>query len=100
MKDADGAVYERDKLDKNSEGIGTASLEFSHKFNASTTLTNKFLTEIGAGNKMYQDSIALAVKMTTKLARVAGYGVTDNSNPPIGLKKVDTRTTVNVQYAF
>lgn len=49
---------------------------------------------------MLQDNIQLAVKMSTKLALTVGYGVTDNTNPPAPLKKVDTISTVNLQYSF
>ena len=49
---------------------------------------------------MVQDNIQLAVKMTTKLALTVGYGITDNSAPPAPLKKVDTISTVNLQYSF
>jgi putative salt-induced outer membrane protein YdiY len=32
--------------------------------------------------------------------RALGYGVKDNTEPPPGLKKIDTVETVNLQYAF
>lgn len=99
-KDPDGVVYLRQPLEQQSEAIGTATVNFTHKFNASTILTNTFLAEAGAQNTMLQDNIQLAVKMTTKLALTVGYGVTDNTKPPTPLKKVDTVSTVNLQFSF
>ncbi len=100
VKNGDGVVDFRQPLEQQSEAIGTATINFTHKFNASTILTNTFLTEAGAQNTLLQDNIQLAVKMTTKLALTVGYGVTDNMNPPPPRKKVDTVSTVNLQYSF
>jgi putative salt-induced outer membrane protein len=99
-KDADGVVYHRQPLEVQSGAIGTATVNYTHKFNPSTALTNTFLAEAGSQNTMVQDNIQLAVKMSTKLALTVGYGVTDNSNPPAPLKKIDTTSTVNLQYSF
>jgi len=38
--------------------------------------------------------------MSTKLALSVGYQFTENGKPPVGLKKVDTVTTVNLVYSF
>jgi putative salt-induced outer membrane protein len=100
LKDGDGVVYERQPLEQQSEAIGTTTVNFTHKFNANTILTNTFLAEAGAQNTLLQDNIQLAVKMTTKLALTVGYGVTDNTNPPAPLKKIDTVSTVNLQFSF
>jgi putative salt-induced outer membrane protein YdiY len=100
LKDGDGVVYERQPLEQQSEAIGTTTVNFTHKFNANTILTNTFLAEAGAQNTLLQDNIQLAVKMTTKLALTVGYGVTDNTNPPAPLKKIDTISTVNLQFSF
>jgi putative salt-induced outer membrane protein len=99
-KDASGEVISRVPLDTMGEAIGTAGVDFSHKFNSSTILTNKFLAEIGSSNTMLQDQLNLAVKMNTHLALTVGYGVIDNTNPPAPLKKIDTVTTVNLQFSF
>jgi putative salt-induced outer membrane protein YdiY len=100
LKDNDGAVYAREPLEQQGEAIGTTTINFTHKFTPDTILTNTFLAEVGAQNTMVQDNLQLAVKMTTKLALVVGYGITDNSNPPAPLKKVDTITTANLQFSF
>jgi putative salt-induced outer membrane protein len=96
---ADGAAS-RTLLPEMSEAIGTAEVDFLHKFSQTTTLTNKFYTEAGSDNTLVQDQVQLAVKMTTKLALTVGYSIIDNTNPPAPLKKVDNLTTVNLQYSF
>jgi putative salt-induced outer membrane protein len=99
----DGEVTSRDPLDTTRSGIGTAEVDFMHKFSSTTILTDKYYMEAGAGNTMLQNNLQLAVKMTTKLALTIGYQIIDNTNPPSGmppLKKVDQLTTVNLQFSF
>jgi putative salt-induced outer membrane protein YdiY len=86
--------------ERSEEGIGTATLDFSQSFSKTTVLTNKFLVESGPGNTMLQDTIALNVKMSNKLALSVGYGFIHNSNPPPPIKKLDTTATVNLVFAL
>jgi putative salt-induced outer membrane protein len=101
---ADGEVTSRMPQDTTRSGIGTFEVDFMHKFSSTTTLTDKYYMEAGAGNTMLQNNLQLAVKMTTKLALAVGYQVIDNTNPSPGsvppLKKVDQLTTVNLQFSF
>jgi putative salt-induced outer membrane protein len=99
-KDADGYVYQRILQDTTGEAIATVGVDYLHKFNASTTLTNKFLLEYGSDNTLTHDEVALAVKMSSRLSLAVGYAVTRNSSPPAPLKKVDTVSTVNLVFAF
>jgi putative salt-induced outer membrane protein len=99
-KDADGYVYQRILQDATGEAIATVGVDYLHKFNASTTLSNKFLLEYGSDNTLTHDEIALAVKMSTRLSLAVGYAITRNSSPPPPLKKVDTVSTVNLVFAF
>jgi putative salt-induced outer membrane protein len=98
--DGSGEVVSRIPLDTQSEAIATAGVDYAHSFNKATTLSNKLLLEYGTQNTLTTDQLALAVKMSTKLALSVGYQITDNSKPPMPLKKVDTVTTVNLVYAF
>jgi putative salt-induced outer membrane protein YdiY len=75
-------------------------VDYAHTFNKSTTLSNKLLVEYGSANSLTTDQVALAVKMSTKLALSVGYQFTQNSKPPAPLKKVDTVSTVNLVYSF
>jgi putative salt-induced outer membrane protein len=100
---SDGEVTQRIPLETIRSGIGTAEVDFMHKFSATTILTDKYYMEAGAGNTMLQNNLQLAVKMTTKLALSIGYQVIDNTHPPPGmppLKKVGQLTTVNLQFSF
>ena len=47
-----------------------------------------------------EDDVALVVNMSMKLALSAGFTLQENSQPPPGLKKANTLTTLNVVYAF
>jgi putative salt-induced outer membrane protein len=100
VKDDQGAVVSRVPEEATGEAIATAGIDYLHKFTPTTTLTNKFLVEHGSTNTLAHDEIALAVKMSTRLALSVGYAVTDNSSPPAPLKKVDTVTTVNLVFSF
>jgi putative salt-induced outer membrane protein len=100
IKDADGNVTSRTPLDATGNAIGTVGVDFSHAFNKATTLTNKFLMESGSSNTLITDALALSVKMSTKLALSVGYAISNNSNPPAPLKKLDTVSTVNLVFSF
>jgi putative salt-induced outer membrane protein YdiY len=49
---------------------------------------------------LFTNDLALAVKMSTKLALSLGYSIKDNSTPPAGLKKLDTVASANLVYSF
>jgi len=100
IKDANGNVLSRTPLDTEENAIGTVGVDFSHAFNKATTLTNKFLMEAGSSNTLITNALALNVKMSTKLALSVGYAISNNSNPPAPLKKLDTVTTVNLVFSF
>jgi putative salt-induced outer membrane protein len=99
-KDAEGAVISRTLEPSTSDAILTAGLDFSQVITSTTNLTNKFLMETGSSDTLYSDALALTVKMSGKLALSLGYSVQDNTNPPAGLKKLDTVETVNLVYSF
>jgi len=99
-KDASGAVISRTLEPSTSDAILTAGLDFSQVLTSTTNLTNKFLMETGSSDTLYSDALALTVKVSGKLALSLGYGVQDNTNPPAGLKKLDTVETVNLVYSF
>lgn len=101
LKDAgSGAVYGRVPLDRQSEVVGTAGIDFMHQFNSSTKLTDKLIVESGSSNTSIKNDLALEVKMSKKLALAAGYSVLHNTKPADDVKRTDTITTLNVVYAF
>jgi len=98
--DASGAVIGRIPLDRESEAVGTAGIDFMHQFNTSTKLTNKLIVESGSSNTSIKNDLALEVKMSKKLALAAGYSILHNTKPADDVKRTDTTTTLNVVYAF
>jgi putative salt-induced outer membrane protein len=100
VKDDNGAVIERIPLERQSEVVGTAGIDFMHQFNSSTKLTDKLIAESGSSNTSIKNDLALEVKMSKQLALAAGYSVLHNTKPAEGVKRTDTVTTLNVVYAF
>jgi putative salt-induced outer membrane protein len=95
-----GAVTDRIPLPPTqSELVGTSGIDFMHQFNSSTRLLDKFISESGSSNTSIRNDLSLEVKMSKKLAIAAGYSVLHNTNPPAGLKRTDTITTLNLVYA-
>lgn len=84
--------------DTDSEVVFRGTLDYDHKFTATTSLLDKFIVEAGADNTFAQNDIALQVKMTDVLALAVGYSVRHNTDPPIGFEKTDTLTTINLVY--
>jgi len=100
IKDATGAVVDRIPQATQTEVVGTAGIDFWHQFNASTKVTDKMNTESGSRNTSIRNDLALEVKMNKKLSLAADFGVVENTNPPAGLRRTDTITTLNLVYAF
>lgn len=84
--------------DSDSEVVFRGTLDYDHKFTATTSLLDKFIVEAGADNTFVQNDIALQVKMTDLLALAVGYSVRHNTDPPVGFEKTDTLTTINLVY--
>jgi putative salt-induced outer membrane protein len=97
---ASGAVIARTPGDSTGSTIGTAGFDFSHSFNSITKLSDKFLAESGSGNTSLENDLALVVNMAKTLAISVGFTFLENTQPPAGLKKVNTLTTLNLVYAF
>ncbi|HEY2418713.1 MAG TPA: DUF481 domain-containing protein [Steroidobacteraceae bacterium] len=97
---ATGSVVARTPEESSGNAIGSGSFDFAHIFNASTKITDKFLLESGSENTSLQNDLALVVNMSKKLALSAGFTFQDNTQPPAGLKKINTLTTLNLVYAF
>lgn len=85
-----------------SEGsaIGTFGVNYSQALSGNTTLTDKLLVESGSDDTLINNALALAVKVSTKLALSVGYAIQDNTKPPPGIKKQDRLETLNLVYSF
>ncbi len=99
-----GVGYRRSKLlpRGNTEGdpVFRGDLKYEHALTDTTKILNTFIVEAGSSNTFASNDLALQVKMSDKFALSLGLGVRHNTDPPRGLKKTDTLTTVNLVYAF
>lgn len=95
---ATGQITSRTKLDATGDAIATAGLDFSHALSKTTKVLNKFAIESGTNNTLVTNDLALQVSMTDALALSVGYGVRYNTDPPVGSKKSDQLTTINLVY--
>jgi putative salt-induced outer membrane protein len=99
-KDASGEVTSRTLGPLQDEAIATFGVNYSQALTGTTTLTDQLLIEAGSENTLITNTAALAVKISTKLALSVGYNFQENTNPPPGLKRIDTLETVNLVYSF
>ncbi|MEZ5499911.1 MAG: DUF481 domain-containing protein [Steroidobacteraceae bacterium] len=82
------------------DAILRGDIGFEHLLTSTTKLLDKLVVESGSDNTFAGNDLALEVKMSDALALAVGVGVRYNTDPPVGLKKTDTLTTVNLVYAF
>lgn len=84
--------------DKDRSATGVANVEFEHQLTATTSVLDKLGGEFSSGNTFLQNEVAVAVKMTDRMALSLAYAVRHNTNPPAGFRKTDTLTTANLVY--
>lgn len=99
-----GVGYRRSELtptgEIDKEAIFRGDLKFEHALTENTKIIDAFIVEAGSDNTFLSNILALQVKMSDKFALSLGLDVRHNTDPPAGLKKTDTLTTVNLVYAF
>jgi len=78
----------------------TAAVNYSQALSSTVTLTDKLALTSSSADRLVTNALAVAVKISSKLALSVGYALQDNSSPPAGLKKIDTLQTVNLVYSF
>jgi len=94
--DVDGNLIEPHSTD--NQAIARGTLVYEYKLTSTTTLLNNFLIEAGSQNTYLQNDLGLQVKMNTRLSLAVGYEVRHNTAPPLGFKKTDTLSTLNLVY--
>jgi putative salt-induced outer membrane protein len=99
-KNASGEVVGRTFLPSENGVAATAALNYSQALTRTTTLTDKLAVTSSSADTLVINTVAVAVKISTKLALAVGYTLQDNSKPPAGLKRVDTLETANLVYSF
>ncbi len=80
--------------------VASAGVDYSQKLTGTTTLSDTLLVTSGAPNTLITNTLALAVKVSQKLALSLGYNIQDNTRPPVGTKSLDTVETINLVYSF
>jgi putative salt-induced outer membrane protein len=95
-----GAVVGRTLLPSQNGIAETAAVNYSQALTSTATLSDKLAVTASSANTLVTNTLAVAVKISTKLALSAGYTLQDNTKPPAGLKRVDTLETLNLVYAF
>ena len=100
VKNDAGQVISRTVLPTQTGAIGTVGVNYAQVLSSTTTLTDKLLVEAGSDDTLVTNTLAVAVKISTKLALSVGYNIQDNTSPPAGAKKLDSLETVNLVYAF
>ena len=95
-----GTVVGRQLLPSENGIAETAALNYSQALSSTVTLTDKLALTSSSADRLVTNALAVAVKVSTKLALSVGYALQDNSSPPAGLKKIDTLETVNLVYSF
>jgi putative salt-induced outer membrane protein len=94
--DIDGNLIEAHTTDDQAIARGTVAYEY--KLTSTTTVLNTFLIEAGSQNTFLQNDLGLQVKMNTRLSLAVGYSLRHNTEPPLGFRKTDTLTTLNLVY--
>lgn len=99
-KDASGEVVSRVLQHSQSGAALTAGVNYSQAFTDTVSLSDKLLVAYSSFDTLVTNTVALNVKISTKLALSLGYNIQDNTAPPSGIKKLNTLTTFNLVYAF
>jgi putative salt-induced outer membrane protein len=95
-----GEVVSRTLLPSQKGIAETAAVNYSQALSSTTTLTDKLAVTASSADTLLTNTLAVAVKISTKLALSVGYTLQDNTKPPVGLKRVDSLETLNLVYAF
>jgi putative salt-induced outer membrane protein len=82
------------------DAIFAGQLAYEHLLTETTRIIDRFVVEAGSSNTFASNELALQVKMSDRLALSFGVGMRHNTDPPIGLKKTDTLTTLNLVVGF
>jgi putative salt-induced outer membrane protein len=99
-RNAVGAVTARTPLASQGYAIGTLGINYQQTLTSTTTLSDILLVNSGSANTLATNNLALAVKVSTRLAMSIGYQLQNNTHPPAGIRHLDSTETVNLVYAF
>jgi len=80
--------------------VFVAGMDYENAITATTKIVDKFHAESGSDDTLLTNFLGVEVKMSDRLALSAGLDARQNTKPPLGKKKTDTITTLNLVYAF
>ena len=83
------------------QGIaGTLGLKGEHTLTANTKILENLAVITTRSDTAVANDLSLNVSILSQLALSVGYGIRAHTNPPMGAKKLDQATTVNVVYTL
>lgn len=100
IDDANGDVIGHTLLPVQGETVATTTIAFTHAFNASTKLLDTLYAQSGHLDTLLKNDFGVQVNMSKALALTAGYEIRINTNPPAGMERKDTLTTLNLTYTL
>jgi len=83
-----------------SDAIARGLLDWSWQLTATTTLTERLLTEAGADNVFLQNDLGVDVAINARLALKLGFQVRHNTDSQPGLENTDMLTSASIRYRF
>ena len=92
--------YVTDGVKSDSQTVGIAKLDFSHKINEQVKFTQDFAITSGENNTKLESNTGFKVKVAEKMNLKATYKYRHNDNPATGTKKTDTQTILTLIYDF
>ncbi len=93
-------VIDRVHGEATNRGVVTGAINFEHVLTPNTKVIDKFLVEAASDNTYLQNTLALQVSMSDRLALSVGYELRQNTSPPPDQQRLDTLTTLNLVYKF
>ncbi|MDX1443437.1 MAG: DUF481 domain-containing protein, partial [Gammaproteobacteria bacterium] len=82
------------------ETIGRVAGNYKWTFTETSDFGQQLMVESGSENTYTESVTQLSVKVMGNLDLAVSYTVKRNSSVPLGNEKMDTYTTVSVQYDF
>jgi putative salt-induced outer membrane protein len=82
------------------DAIFRGDLGLDHALTDTSKVVDRFFVEAGSSNTLASNEISLVVKMNDALSLAAGLAARYNTKPPLGIKKTDTLTTLNLVRTF
>lgn len=83
-----------------SQTVGIAKLDFSHKINEQVKFTQDLSVTSGENSTKLESNTGFKVKVAEKMNLKATYKYRHNDNPAEGTKKTDTQTMLTLIYDF